>query len=140
MAAGNDFLTETHFLRCTLADSVQEELMIIGGHHVFEDCTIRAGGPVIVRVVISRPGPGRPAALREIQLSGKDSNAKPQYTFRRCTIESTRDTPSEFIIGPNVNVMIEKCSFKGIRFEVDPVAAVQASGSTLDGLPLKISQ
>jgi hypothetical protein len=140
MAAGNDFLTETHFLRCTLADSVQEELMIIGGRHVFEDCTIRAGGPVAVRLGISRPGPGRPAALREIQLSGKDPNAKPQYTFRRCTIESTRDTPSEFVVGPNVNVMIENCSFKGIRIKVDPAAAVQASGSTLDGQPLKISQ
>jgi hypothetical protein len=139
MAAGNDFLTQTHFLRCTLADSVQEELMIIGGRHVFEDCTIRAGGPVVVRLVISRPGPGRPAALREIELSGKDPDAKPQYTFRRCTIESTRDAPSEFVVGPNVNVTIEDCSFTGIRFKVDPAAAVQVSGSTLDGQPLEIT-
>lgn len=138
MAAGNDFLTETHFLRCTLADSVQEELMIIGGKHMFEDCTIRAGGPVVVRLVISRPGSSRPAALKEIQLSGKDPNAKPQYSFRRCTIESTRDTPSEFVVGPNVNVTIENCIFKGIRFKVDPTAAVQVSDSTLDGQPLKM--
>jgi hypothetical protein len=139
MAAGNDFLTETRFLRCTLADSVQEELMIIGGRHVLEDCTIRTGGPVIIRLVIIRPGPGRPAALREIQLSGKDPNAKPHYTFRRCTIESTRNTPSEFVVGPNVNVTIEDCPCKGIRFQVDPAAAVQVNGSTLDGQPLKIS-
>jgi hypothetical protein len=137
MAAGNDFLTETHFLRCTLADSVQEELMIIGGRHVLEDCTIRGGGPVVVRLVINRPGPSRPAALREIKLSGKDPDAMPQYTFRRCTIESTRGTPSEFVVGPNVHVTIENCSFKGIRFEVDPAAMFHVSDSTLDGQPLK---
>ena len=97
MAAGNDFLTETHFLRCTLADSMQEELMIIGGRRVFEDCTFRSHSPVVVRLVISRPGPGRPAALREIQRSGKDPDAMPQYTFRRCTIESTAATPGEFV-------------------------------------------
>jgi hypothetical protein len=113
--------------------------MIIGGRHLFEDCTIRAGGPVVVRLVINRPGPSRPAALREIQMSGKDLNAKPHYTFRRCTIESTRDTPSELVVGPNVNVTIENCSFKGIRFTVDAAAVVQVSDSTLDGQPLKIS-
>lgn len=139
MAVGNDFLTETHFLRCTLAESVQEELMIIGGRHVFEDCTLRAGGPVAVRLVINRPGPGRPAALREIQLSGKDPDARPQYTFRRCTIESTRDPPSEFVVGPNVNLTIEDCCFKGIRLKVDPAAVVQVRGSTLDGQPLEIT-
>jgi hypothetical protein len=139
MAAGNDFLTETLFLRCTLAGSVQEELMIIGGQHIFEDCTIRGGGPVLVRLVISRPGPGRPAALKEIELSGKDPTGRPQYTFRGCTFESTRDTPSDFIVGPNANVTIENCSFKRLRLQVDPAAVVQVSRSTLDGQPLRIS-
>jgi hypothetical protein len=88
--------------------------------------------------VIGRPGPGRPAALRESELSGKDPNARPQYTFRRCTIESTRDTPGEFFIGPNVNVTIEDCSLKGVRLKVDPTAEVLVRGSTLDGQPLMI--
>jgi hypothetical protein len=123
-----------------VADSVHQELMIIGGRHTFEDCTIRAAGPLAVRLAISRPGPGRPAALREIQLSGKDSDAKPQYTFRGCTIESTGATPSEFVIGPNVNVTIENCTCRGIRFKVDPAASIRVNGSTLDRQPLKLSR
>jgi hypothetical protein len=60
--------------------------------------------------------------------------------FRRCTIECSRDASSDFVVGPNVNVTIEDCSFKGIRFKVDPAASVQVSGSNLDGQPLKISR
>jgi hypothetical protein len=136
MAVGNDFLTETHFLRCTLGDSVQEELMIIGGRHLFEDCTIRSAGPVAIRLVLSRPGGNRPLALQEIQKSGKDPNMKPQYTFRGCTLESVDATPRGFVAGPNVNVSIEKCTFKGIRFQVDPAANIEVTDSTLDGKPL----
>ena len=140
MAVGNDFLTETHFLRCTLGDSFQEELVIVGGRHLFENCIIRAGGPVAVRLVINRPGPNRPAALREIQSSGKDPDAKPQFIFRGCTIQHTGDTPSEFVVGPSVNLTIENCAFKGIRFKLDPSAMIQASDNTLDGQPLEIPQ
>lgn len=136
MAVGNDFLTETHFLRCTIGDSVQEEVMIIGGRHLFEDCTIRAAGPVAIRLTYSRPGANRPAALKEIQMSGKDPEMKPQYTFRGCTLTSADGKPRAFVVAPNVNVTVEKCTFKGIQFQVDPAAHVRVVDSTLDGKPL----
>jgi hypothetical protein len=136
MAVGNDFLTETHFLRCRIGSSVQEEVMIIGGRHLFEHCRIRASGPVAIRLVVSKPGPGRPQALKEIKASGKDPNMKPRYTFRNCTLESVDDKPRTFIVGPNVNLTIEKCTFKGIRFQVDPAANVQVTDSTVDGKAL----
>jgi hypothetical protein len=136
MAVGNDFLTETHFLRCTIGDSVHEEIMIIGGRHVFEDCTIRAAGPVAIRLVISRPGANRPAALKEIEASGKNPDMKPQYTFRNCTLESADGMQRAFVVGPKVNVTIERCRLNGIRFQIDPAANIQATDSTLDGKPL----
>jgi hypothetical protein len=136
MAVGNDFLTETHFLRCTMGESVQEEVMIIGGRHLFEDCTIRSSGPVAIRLIVSRPGANRPLAQREIQASGKDPNMKPQYTFRGCTLESVDAAPRGFVVGHGVNVTLEKCTLKGIRFQVDPAAQVQIIDSTLDGQPL----
>jgi hypothetical protein len=136
MAVGNDFLTETHFLRCTIGDSVQEEIMIIGGRHRFEDCHIRAAGPVAIRLLASRPGPGRPAALREIEMSGKDPNMKPQYTFRNCTVESVDGTPRGFVIQPDVTVIIEGCTFRGIEFQTHEAASVTVTSSTLDGKPL----
>jgi hypothetical protein len=136
MAVGNDFLTQTHFLRCTIGDSVHEEVMIIGGEHLFEDCTIRAAGPVGIRLTYSRPGANRPMALKEIQLSGKDPDAKPHYTFRGCTLTSADGKARTFVVAPNVNVTIERCSFQGIQFQVDPAANVRVTDSTLDGQPL----
>jgi hypothetical protein len=136
MAVGNDFLTETHFLRCTMADSTQEEIMIIGGRHLFEDCTIRAAGPVAVRLIVSKPGASRPLALQEIQKSGKDPTMKPQYTFRNCTLESADGMPRKFVVGPNVNISIERCTFRGIQFQVDAAADMRVTESTLDNQPL----
>jgi hypothetical protein len=136
MAVGNDFLTETHFLRCAIGQSVQEEIMIIGGRHLFEECHIRASGPVAIRLLSSKPGPGRPAALREIEMSGKDSNIRPQYTFRNCTVESADGKSHAFIIQPDVTVILENCTFRGIEFQTHEAASVTVSGSTLDGNPL----
>lgn len=110
MAVGNDFLTETEFRRCTIGDSVQEEVMIIGGRHLFEDCTIRATGPVAVRLVLSRPGATRPMALQEIAASGKNPDRPSLYTFRNCNLESADGQPRAIVVGPGVNLSIENCS------------------------------
>jgi hypothetical protein len=136
MAVGNDFLTETHFLRCTIGDSVQEEVMIIGGQHLFEDCRIRATGPVAIRLVVSRPGANRPVAQKEIQASGKDPSAKPRYVFRGCTLESADATRRKFIVGPNVHLVLERCKLDGLEMQVDPSAKVEYLESTLQGAPL----
>jgi hypothetical protein len=135
LAVGNDFLTETHFLRCTTGDSVQEEVMVIGGRHRFEQCLIRSTGPVAVRLVESRPGAERWMAWREIAASGKDPQSRPEYVFRDCTIEGADDKPRRFVVGPNVNLVIERCTFRSIELEIDPAANVQVSESTLDGKP-----
>ena len=140
MAVGNDFLTETHFRRCTIGNSVQEEIMIIGGRHLFEDCQIRAAGPVAMRLIVSRPRANRPMALREIEASGKDPETPPQVTFRNCEITSAGGMPRTMVVGPNVNLTIEKCTFKAIAFQVDPTANVRISESTLDGAPLAEQQ
>jgi hypothetical protein len=47
-------------------------------------------------------------------------------------------TPRQFIVGPNVNLTIEKCSFKSIRFQIDPAANVQVSDSSVDDKPLTV--
>jgi hypothetical protein len=135
MAVGNDFLTETHFLRCTIGESTQEEVMIIGGQHLFEDCRIRASGPVAIRLVVSRPGANRPVAQKEIQASGKDPNVMPRYVFRRCTVESADATRRKFIVGPNVHLVLEKCKLDGLEMQVDPAAKVEYIESTLQGEP-----
>ncbi|MCL4203948.1 MAG: DUF1565 domain-containing protein [Pirellulaceae bacterium] len=136
MAVGNDFLTETQFRRCTIGESVQEEIVILGGRHLFEDCTILATGPVAVRLGYSRPGPGRKMALEEIAASGKDQDMKPQYTFRRCTLQGVAGKPRGFVVGPDISVVIEKCALTGIEFQVDARAHVQVTDSTLDGRTL----
>jgi hypothetical protein len=136
MAVGNDFLTETHFLRCTIGDSVQEEVMIIGGRHLFEECRIRAAGPVALRVMVSKPGASRPLARKEIEASGKDPDMQPLYQFRHCTLESADDTPRKIVVGPNVTLTLEGCTLKGIQIEVDSAANVEIVDSTLDGKPL----
>jgi hypothetical protein len=138
MAVGNDFLTETHFLRCTIGDSVQEEVMIIGGRHLFEECRIRATGPVALRLIVSQPGARRPLARREIEASGKDPDLQPHYQFRRCTLESIDDTPRKIVVGPNVKLTLEDCALKDIQLEVDAAANVEVVNCTLDGNPLLV--
>lgn len=136
MAVGNDFLTETKMLRCTVGYSTQEELMFIGGRHLIEDSRIRATGPVAVRLAYSKPGPGRWMALKEIEMSGKDPNAEPQYTFRNCTFESADGKKHAVVIAKNVNVVFEKCAFSDMEFQVDPAANVKVADCTLDAKPL----
>ena len=134
MAVGNDFLTETRFLRCTIGESVQEEVMIIGGRHLFEDCLIRATGPNGVRLIYTKRN--QAFVLNEVKMSGKDPDMKPQYTFRNCTVESADGKGHAFIVGPGVNLITQKCTFKGIEFQVDATANVQVANSTLDGKAL----
>jgi len=136
LAVGNDFLTETEFLRCKIGLSTQEEVMFIGGRHVFEDCAIRSTGPVAMRLGYSKPGRGRPMALKEVEMSGKDINMKPEYTFRNCTVESADGKPHTVIIQPGVTVTFEKCTFKGMRFQADKAAKVKVIDCTLDGKAL----
>jgi hypothetical protein len=140
MAVGNDFLTETRFVRCTIGQSTQEELMFIGGKHLFEDCVIHAAAPVAVRLVYSKPGPGRWMALKEVAMSGKDPNMKPQYTFRNCVFDSVGGDTHAFIVGPGVDLTLDRCAFKGFRFQVDPGAKVTLVKCTLDGKPLEESR
>ncbi|MBM4017509.1 MAG: hypothetical protein FJ288_04130 [Planctomycetes bacterium] len=136
MAVGNDFLTQPRFLRCEIAQSTQEEVMTIGGKHLFQDCRIRAAGPVAIRLAYSRPGRDRPAALREIEMAGADPDMASQVTFRNCIIESADGKTRRIVIQPGPAVAFHNCTFKDMTFEADPAASVQVLDCTLDGKPL----
>jgi hypothetical protein len=138
MAVGNDFVTRTHFLRCLIGESTQEELMCIGGRHLFEDCRIRATGPVAIRLTYSKRS--QPYVLNEIKLAGQDPDLKPEYTFRNCTVESADDKVRQIVIQPGPNVTFERCAFKGMEFRVGKAAQVKLVDCTLDGKPLTEAQ
>jgi hypothetical protein len=134
MAVGNDFVTRTQFVRCTIGESTQEEVMCIGGRHLFDDCRIRSTGPVAVRLVYRRRR--QAYVLNEIKLAGQDPEMKPEYTLRNCTVESADGKPHEIVIEPGPAVILERCTFRGVTFRVDPSANVKLIGCTLDGRPL----
>jgi hypothetical protein len=138
MAVGNDFVTRTHFQNCLIGESTQEEVMCIGGKHLFEDCRIRSTGPVALRLVYS---PRRqPFVINEIKLAGQDPAMKPEYTFRRCTIESADGKAHEVVIQAGPPVTFEQCTFKGMKFRVDKGADVKLVECTMDGKPLTVEQ
>ncbi|OHB76412.1 MAG: hypothetical protein A2Z25_18450 [Planctomycetes bacterium RBG_16_55_9] len=140
MAVGNDFLTETRMLRCNIGYSTQEEVMFIGGKHLIEDSRIRATGPVAIRLTYNKPGPGRWMAQKEIQMSGKDPNARPEYVFKNCTVESADGQKHSIVIAKSVNVAFEKCTFKDMEFQADSAASVKVVDCTLDAKPLTLEQ
>jgi hypothetical protein len=138
MAVGNDFVTRTHFRRCLIGESTQEEVMCIGGRHVFEDCRIRATGPVAMRLTYTKRS--QPYVLNEIKLAGQDPDLQPEYTFRNCTVESGDDKVHQIIIQPGPRVTLERCAFKGMAFRVARAAKVKLVDCTLDGQPLTEAQ
>jgi hypothetical protein len=134
MAVGNDFVTRTHFLRCAIGESTQEEVMCIGGVHLFEDCRIRSSGPVAIRLVYQKRR--QAFVLNEVKLAGQDPDMKPQYTLRNCTVESADGKLHEIVIQPGPAVTFQRCTFKQMTFRVDPAANVKLIDCTLDGQPL----
>jgi hypothetical protein len=134
MAVGNDFVTRTQFRRCQIGESTQEEVMCIGGKHLFEDCRIRATGPVAMRLVYQKRR--QAYVLSEVKLAGQDPDMPPEYTFRDCTVESADGKPREIVIEPGPAVTLERCTFRGMAFRVDPAANVKLIDCTLDGKPL----
>ena len=137
-AVANDFLTETRFLRCLIGGSQGAEIMIIGGKHLFEQCVIRSTAPVAMRLSYRKPGPKRPVAWKEIEMSGKDPAMRPEYTFRECTVMAADGKPSIVLIEAGVNVTFMRCAFRRMRFQVHPAARVEIIDCTLDGEPLRI--
>jgi hypothetical protein len=79
-------------------------------------------------------------ALREIELSGKNPDTPPQYTFKNCTIESADGKKHALVVTKDVDVVFEKCTFKDIKFQVDPAAGVKVTDCTLDAKPLTSEQ
>jgi hypothetical protein len=134
LAVGNDFVTRTRFLRCTIGDSTQEEVMCIGGKHLFEDCRIRSTGPVALRLIYQKRR--QAYVLNEVRLAGQDPEMKPEYTFRNCTVESADGKSHEIVIQPGPAVTLEGCTFKQLVFRVDPAASVKLIDCMLDGKPL----
>ncbi|MBI3464826.1 MAG: hypothetical protein HY000_17495 [Planctomycetes bacterium] len=131
MALGNDFATQTHFVRCELAGSTQEEIMCIGGKHLFEDCRIRAAGPVAIRLIHTKRSPQ--FVLNEIKLAGADPEMKSEVTFRNCTVESADGPVRQIVTQPGPSVAFERCVFKGIEFKPEKASNVKLIDCTLDG-------
>jgi hypothetical protein len=131
MALGNDFATQTRFIRCEFAGSTQEEIMCIGGKHVFEDCRIRATGSVAIRLIHTRRTPQ--FVLNEIKLAGADPNIKSEVMFRNCTMESADDSVRQIVTQPGPSVTFDRCVFKRIEFKPEKASNIRLVDCTLDG-------
>ncbi|MCC7407237.1 MAG: alpha/beta hydrolase fold domain-containing protein [Phycisphaeraceae bacterium] len=137
IAVGNGHMTRARMVNCTISDSVDCEVMVVGGQQVFEGCTIRATGPAAMRFIVAKPT--QPYLLKEIEMAGKTPEQSSDFMMRRCTVESADNKVRPIVVGPGVNLRIAGCTFRNVHFQIDEKARVQVTNSTLDGEPLRLA-
>ncbi|MCC7145751.1 MAG: alpha/beta hydrolase fold domain-containing protein [Phycisphaeraceae bacterium] len=136
IAVGNGHMTRAKMVHCTISDSADCEVMVVGGKQVFEDCTVRAAGPVAMRFVVAEPK--QPYLLKEIEMAGKTPEQSSDFLMRRCTVASVDNKVRPIVVGPGVNLRIQGSTFRNVHFQIDDKAKVQVTNSTLDGTPLRL--